>query len=729
MKVRKPSMKSIMKTIIRIFKIDFWNIVRHPAAALIVCGLCIIPSLYAWVNIYATWNPYGNTSNLPIAIVNEDEGATLDNKAINIGSDIITQLKKDKSIAWKFTGQWQASYGLNEGKYYAMIEIPSNFSQKITTLATTVPKKPDILYYANDKDNAIAHLITNIAADQLSNTIKSNFIAVVNKQILGMIHSKEGDLQNNRNNILQLRDTIVEANNDITNTKGYIDQATATADGLQDYLSKLQAKLPLLTDQINNLQKVVQAQKDLVNGTRDSIEQTGQAVNRDIASIQSDNQQFQSLLQQIAALNQSADNGQLTSLLNQSLILCENEKCLLQNDIQTLTDLNKVFHSNLLQPVIDSANAAIQQINSTETTLRSLQSMAAGNTSQQQIAAQIAALSNLGNALTGDIIHFSNVFYTNGTGAVSAIAQMQVANLDTLNTVLSFSQMVVPQLNIVASFTISSSHLSVNEMNDIKGKLTDLQSTLQTLQDKTKDLTADNIDNLIKLMSLNADSVSGFLSSPITVKQVDVYKIHYFGEGLTPFYTVLAIWVGALLTCALMTVAFKHPGSGLHPSSRQIYFGKLLLFLLITSIQALLIVTGEQLLFGIQPANTLLFYLVALLCSVTFTVIIFTMVSLLGNVGKAAAMIMMVFQIAGSGGIYPIQTNPNIFGVLEPFWPFTYAIDAFREAIAGPYWSNTIRYIAALFIFTGVFLSMVIIIKPFQKISDQLNKKLEESGL
>lgn len=718
-----------MKKIFRIFKIDLFNIIRHPAATLIVCGLCIIPSLYAWVNIYATWNPYGNTRDLPVAIVNEDEGATLDNKAVNIGNDIIAQLKKDKSIDWQFTGQWQASYGLNEGKYYAMIEIPSDFSQKITTLTTTVPQKPDILYYANDKDNAIAHLITNIAADQLANTIKSNFIAVVNKQILGMINAKEGGLQSNRNNILQLRDTIVEANNDITNTKGYIDQATATAGGLQNYLSALQAKLPLLTNQINNLQKVVQAQKDLVNGTRDSIEQAGQAINADIASIQSDNQQFQSLLQQLTTLTQSTDNSQLASVLSQSLALCEDEQRLLQNDIQALTDLNKIAHNNLLQAVINRANAAVQQIGAIEAALHSIQSTAAGSPNQQQIVAQIAALSTLGNALTGDITNFSNVFYTNGTGAVSSIAQVQVTSLDTLNTLLSFSQMIVPQLNVVASFTISSSHLSVNEMNDIKGKLTDLQSTLQALQDKTKDLTADNLDNLIKLMSLNADSVSGFLSSPITVKQVNVYHINCFGEGLTPFYTVLAIWVGALLTCALMTVEFKHPGSGLHPSLRQTYFGKLLLFLMITSIQALFLVTGELFLFGIQPANILLMYLVALLCSVTFTVIIFTMVSLLGNVGKAAAMIMMVFQIAGSGGIYPIQTNPNIFGVLEPFWPFTYAIDAFREAIAGPYWSNTIRYIAALLLFTGVFLSMVAIIKPFRRISDRMTQKLEESGL
>lgn len=718
-----------MKNIIRIFKIDFWNIIRHPAAALIVCGLCIIPSLYAWVNIYATWNPYGNTSHLPVAIVNEDEGATLDNKAINVGNDIITRLKKDKSIAWQFTGQWQASYGLNEGKYYAMIEIPSDFSRKITTLATTVPQKPDILYYADDKDNAIAHLITNIAADQLANTIKSNFIAVVNKQILGMINTKKGDLQSNRNNILQLRDTVAEADTDVANTKGYIDQATVTADGLQQYLSTLQAKLPVLTNQINDLQKVVQAQKDLVNGTRDSIEQAGQAVNRDITSIQSDNQQFQSILQQITTLTQLTDTTQLTSLLNQSLALCGDEQRILQNDIQTLTDLNKIYHSDLLQAVINSANAAVQQLDNVKKALGSIQSMVAGNTDQQQIATQVAALSNLGNILTNDITNFSNVFYTNGTEAVSTIAQTQVAGLDTLDTLLSLSQTVVPQLNVVTSFTISSSSLSANEMNDIKGKLTDLQSTLQTLQDKTKDLTANNIDNLIKLMGLNADSVSGFLSSPITVKQVNVYKINYFGEGLTPFYTVLAIWVGALLTCALMTVAFKHPGSKMHPSLRQIYFGKLLLFLVITSIQALLLVTGELILFGIQPANMLLMYLVALLCSVTFTIIIFTMVSLLGNVGKAAAMIMMVFQIAGSGGIYPIQTNPNIFGVLEPFWPFTYAIDAFREAIAGPYWSNTVRYIAALFIFIVVFLSMVIVIKPFHKISDRMSQKLEESGL
>ena len=201
------------------------------------------------------------------------------------------------------------------------------------------------------------------------------------------------------------------------------------------------------------------------------------------------------------------------------------------------------------------------------------------------------------------------------------------------------------------------------------------------------------------------------------------------GVGLTPFYTVLAIWVGALLSCALLTVECEDRINGVKLDLRQKHFGKMLLFLLLSFIQSTIITLGDVLVLGVKPANFALMFGVSVLTSITFTVIIFTLVSIWGNIGKALAVVMMVFQIAGAGGVYPIQTNPEIFGMLEPLWPFTYAINFFREAIAGPVWGNVIYNFKSMLLFLVLFLLLVVLKKPFHKINMIIEHKFKEAQI
>ena len=176
------------------------------------------------------------------------------------------------------------------------------------------------------------------------------------------------------------------------------------------------------------------------------------------------------------------------------------------------------------------------------------------------------------------------------------------------------------------------------------------------------------METLEDLIENHPDTIADFIASPLNVEQVEIYKGGTFGAGLTPFYTVLAIWVGALLLCAFLTVHCKDP-EGYHLNLKQKHFGKMTLFLFLSLIQSTIITLGDVFLLGVDPENFWLMMLFSVLCSITFVVIVFTLVSLFGNVGKAIVVIMMVFQIAGAGGIYPIQTNPRVFGILHPLSP------------------------------------------------------------
>ena len=201
-------------------------------------------------------------------------------------------------------------------------------------------------------------------------------------------------------------------------------------------------------------------------------------------------------------------------------------------------------------------------------------------------------------------------------------------------------------------------------------------------------------------MNKNPDVISSILSSPIEVQEEEIYNASTFGVGLTPFYTSIAIWVGILLACAIWNLKTEeHFAEECDVTPIQEHFGKMLLILTIGIIQALIVSLGDIIILGIKPENFMLFIGTALLVAVTFTMVIYGLVSVFGNIGKAIAVIIMVFAIAGTGGLYPIETNPHIFAVLKPLWPFTYAINMYREAIAGPYWDGVMYNFKAMIIF------------------------------
>lgn len=717
---------------IKVFKIffrDLRTISRNIAALIIVIGLCILPSLYAWINIKACWNPYSNTGNLPVAIVNADEGAVFNGKAVNVGNSVIEQLKKNKSIGWVFVDEWQGNYGLNEGKYYALIEIPRNFSSGLISLTTTTPQKPAIIYRVNGKLNAIAAKITNVAKDKLVNSIKSNFISTVNKEALVEIKTNADNAHINESQISDLKSTFTETNNSITSLKKYISEANSDSESFQKYLNNVTATLPKITEQIDSLEKIEQETKTLTLTTKQTIELVSTNLNNDIVEVQSLNDENKTLLTKLNNINNNSIGTDTVNTMKESINICDSLHNILSGDIANLQTLNKNLNNSSLTLLIDSLNDLDKQIVIEKNKLTDLIPLIISGSSKASVNSAIDTISQLSDELSKKITNTSTYFYTKGSPVLSDIVGNLSINLDDTNSILDSTKTIVPQLNALAAFGTASSKLSIEQANKLDGRLSSLQTDLDKLIDKMNVLTSDNINKILDVLENNPSQVADFISSPVQVKEVEVYDSGLFGVGLTPFYTVLAIWVGALLACALLSVECEDFECDEKLNLKEKHFGKMLLFLFLSQIQAAIITLGDIYILGVKPENMKLMLIFSSLTAVTFTVIIFTLVSLFGNVGKAIAVVMMVFQIAGSGGIYPIQTNPKIFGTLQPLWPFTYAINGFREAIAGPVWNSVYQDIEALVGFILVFLVLAILKKPFHRLNGFLEHKFKEAEL
>ncbi|MGG5463277.1 YhgE/Pip family protein [Clostridium sp. B9] len=718
-----------MKKIFKVFRRDLRNIRKNPAALSIVIGLCIIPSLYAWINIKACWDPYVNTGNLPVAVVNNDQGTEVNGEEVNVGKEIVDELKKNDAIGWQFVDSWQGNYGLNEGDYYAMIEIPADFSAGLTSLTTGNPKKPDIIYKVNEKTNAIATKITDVAKDEVTKEIKANFVDTVNKEAFDMLNKLGGKLESNKPEILQIRDTLESANSSLKEIQNFVQKANGDSESLSNYLNSVKNDLPKVTEQINNLQGTIEASKSLITSTQQTVSSVSNSFSNDVIQMQSMNQELQSLLSKLKELNNSMDTAKMIETVDKLISTTDSLNKIIATNIESLEKINSVKPNSSISNLIEMLKKSQSLIAQEKEQLVALKTALGNGESKENIAKAIESISNISNEMSSSLINVSNNFYSNGVPALNTIGSSLKGGLDTANSVLETTRVVVPQLNALATYGIASSDVASKQADQISGKLNEFQDEISKLIEKTSGLTEENLNNLIDLMKKNPDEIASFISSPVSVKQEEVYDAGIFGVGLTPFYTVLAIWVGSLLLTSLLTAECEDFEDGTKLNLLQKHFGKMLLFLSISLIQSIIIVLGDIYILGVNPVNMPLMFFFAILSSIVFTVIIFTLVSVFGNIGKAIAIVIMVFQVAGAGGIYPIQTNPKIFEVLQPLWPFTYAIDGFREAIAGPMWDAVNKDIKALGIFFIVFLLGCVLKKPFHKITEFAEHKFREAGL
>ncbi|MDQ0148565.1 YhgE/Pip family protein [Eubacterium multiforme] len=719
-----------MRKILKVFKRDLKNIIKNPAAIIIVLGLFCIPSLYAWVNIKACWNPYVNTGEIPVAVVNDDTGASIKGKSINIGNEIVEQLKKNKSIGWTFVGNWQGNYGLNEGDYYALIEIPPTFSSDLASLLTKNPNKPDIIYKANEKVNAIATKITEVAKSKLTQEIKSNFINAVNKEAFKYLNQFGGDVKKNKPQILELKSTLDQTQDNLNKIENQLNASSGNINNIQKYLNEAKGELPTVTNSINSLQGMVQGNRDLIMNTQMSVQDLSSAMKNDLLQVQMINDKYNELLNKLRDINNNPANDKA---LNNSIEKMQASMDILDNIIEadknSLKKINDIFKKNSIEKEIANLNELQGILAKNKTTLNELKNAVNSGKDKDAINKIIDKLMNSSSNISSSLSASSSSFYNSTLPALNSIGSSLAQGSNSTNNVLEGSKVIIPQLNALANFGIASGDVASSQISNVNAKINEFKGKLTGIENDTKDISENSLNNAINMMEKNPETMASFMSSPINVKNVEVYDAGIFGVALTPFYTVLGIWVGILLMSALLTTECEDFEDGEKISVIQKHFGKMLLFLTIGIVQTIIVLLGDIYILGVKPKNTMVFFGMGLLSCIVFTFIIFTLVSLFGNIGKAIAVVIMVFQIAGAGGIYPIQTNPKIFEVLQPLWPFTYAIDGFREGIAGPIWSSTIHNVEMLCLFGVIFFILGALKKHIYKATIFMERKFKEAGL
>ena len=670
-----------MKQIIEIFKSDIKEIFRKVNTWIIIIGLIFLPSMYAWPNILSSWDPYSHTNNIKVAVISEDEGATVEGKNVNLGESLITNLKGNKNLDWQFvSSKQQAENGVKIGDFYASIVIPKSFSSDITSITRGELKKATIEYTVNEKINAISPKITNSGASALANTIGKNFVEVANGVIFEKLHEAGVKFEENLPAIEQVKEKINNLNDNFSHYENSLNELIGKVDRGYNVLNTIQGTLPEIDRAATN--SIMLANK--TNVTIKNIENFNEIMLKNINTQLDKVIEISGEVVKVAELIQKKPTNPEETKAKMKALDSRLEAAEKRLDIakDIFEYLNSLSDQNLFQKQLTKINTMESDI----TKLRSLNKKIYSNIDNYDAISTKVKADFL---TTAKRVNYNSIDFKKKLNTeVAPLIKRVLTNADTkirnVSSVISRAQAKIPTINA----KISEAEVKIQT---VQGKLLKLQGEMPEIKEKVQKLTgivnkADGeIDTnaLFNLLKVDYKQQAEFFANPVQLKENQLYHIKNYGSAMTPFYTVLSIWVGALLMSSLLTTKVEDEENKYKPYQK--YFGRGLLFMIISLLQTLIITLGDMYLLGTQANSPYRFVIYALLISLLFSAIIYTTVCLLGNVGKAVCIILLVLQIGSSGGTFPIQMTSSFFQALYPKVPFTYSISLLREAVGGVY--------------------------------------------
>ena len=714
-----------MNNIFKIYKDDIKKIFTNYAALIVFIALSILPSLYAWFNIKASWDPYGKeaTSQIKIGVVNKDKGAELKGEFKNIGNQIIDQLKENDVMGWQFVSEKEAVKAVEEGSYYAMITIPEEFSENILSLITDDIKKGKIIYTVNEKVNAIAPKITVKGATAVQENVNKTVIETVSDIVLSTAKDLGIEVEGQLPKLDNLYDKLVEIQSKFKDLYETTDLAYDGVNKVADLVTNLQNDIPLITDTLNSTKGLATNLIDFISKSQTEINNIAPTIKTDIGLVRDLADEVSSYVDVVInAINTGSENANV--LLGNLNTKVSGLRDYLTSIRVLVEKINGHSQNGALSDVLNNLITAENTLNQLYNEIESIKnSLANGN---------LIDTSKLENAKTvlNDVSNIAGNLYekfdTEILGNINTI--LNTAN-DSAKSALEILQRAQDKLPKVEEILTTVSALCNKGNEGIKYAKDNLPRAEEIVNEVTSKVAkikdSSDLKDLLKLIANNVEERSNYLTSPVELEENSLYPMRNYGTAMTPFYSVLALWVGMTLLVSMFSV--EAHGEYNH---MEVYFGKLLLFLTIGMTQALIVSLGDLYLLKIYCVNPALFVTGILFTSVVFVAIVYSLVSVFGNVGKVTAIILLVLQVAGSGGTFPIQLTPKFFQIINPFLPFTYAISFARESIGGVVQSVLVKDIVIMLIYIVVSILISIFLKkPINNLLSGFTKKFHESGL
>ncbi|WP_179884896.1 YhgE/Pip domain-containing protein [Bacillus sp. AFS015802] len=716
-----------MQNIWRIFTTDLKHATRNGVAAFLIGGLMLLPSLYAWFNIEASWDPYSKTDQLPVGIVNEDEGATLRDQNINIGEDLVKELKKNDDMNWQFVDRKKAMDRVEYGEYFAVIIIPRDFSNKLATVIEDEPKKANLEYYVNEKINAIAPKITETGAGGIVDKITASFISTVNGTIFGLFNELGIEIEKDLPDIRRFEEYVFGVEDKLPEIGEVLNESLSDAISAKEIIHKAEAEIPDVKRVTNQGLNTIDKTTAFLSKAEDRLNKVAPNIQKDLENVQEAASEIDGFLQQVQASTIDLRGAEsVNKQMSERLATSIDSINTIESSLKSLQNKEKNQNQEQIKQALNQLGAVKQELEAIQQDGQNVKNLLIAK--QKDADKVINGIKERAVKTKTKIDAFLKEYKQTIEPSVLKEVASAKKTLNDARGILQDIQRTIPEVERILSSTDENIGKGTETLQDVLGQFPYIKNKISHLADRIRDIQGKtDINEIIELLQNDPNKEKDFFEEPVVLNKNSLFPIRNYGAAMTPFYTVLAIWVGCLLLISLLATEVM----GQHGfSERHVYFGKLLTFLFIGLIQATIVTVGDIFILGVHIAEPGWFICFGLFISFVFMTVVYTLVSVFGNIGKAMAIVLLVLQIAGAGGTYPVALLPSFFQTIHPFLPFSYAIDLMREAVGGIVWERVYRDVLILTLFGVSALLFGAFLKgPLSEKTKAFMKKSKESGL
>lgn len=735
-----------MRNIIAILKRDLSRIRGSVVALIVAVGLVIVPTLYAWFNIAGSWDPYGNTGNLKVAVANSDDGYMSDliPVRVNIGDTVVSALRENDQLDWRFVSESDAVEGVRSGEYYAAVVIPENFSSRMMTVFSSDAEHAEIVYYENQKANAIAPRVTDKAASTVRQQIDETFAKTISDVGLAttssLLEFMDGDqiaayAGNLSGTLAGAITTLRDASGSVDEFAGLLQSSTGLLDSTSDLLASAGAAN-------EDAEALVGDAKTGLSGMHDALDAAVAAINQSLKDSAGDYDAAAKAIDEAFGAADAHVSLTVTQLRDASADVAKRASDMrdVQDNILAVerdvegSNLPEKLKAELVQKIDIVANTVGNVANQQELLAKHLSDAAASlETGAADARAKAQAVKDGIAEAKGSIGGVKDSYnatlkqqISDLSDAVADVARRGSDMADDLGA-------TVTDLSHAAS-ALSDDLAGAHEV--LAGASADLVSAADDLQRLKEGLdtavTSGDLDRVRELIGSDPAALADALAAPVALDRQAVYHIKNYGSAMAPFYTTLSIWVAGIVLAAMLKANVDEADVKAlgNPRLHELYLGRYAFFALLAFAQATLVCAGDLLFFGIQCEHPFQFMLVGWLAGFVFSNMIYTLTVSFGDIGKAIAVVLLVMQVAGSGGTFPIEMTADFFQAAYPFLPFTHAINAMHAAMAGAYGMEFWIELGTLSLYLIPSLALGLVFRrPVIRANRWIIEKLEETKL
>ncbi|MGO5072594.1 YhgE/Pip family protein [Clostridium sporogenes] len=717
-----------MKNIFKIYRRDLQNIITNWVAIVVMLGLMILPSLYAWFNIKSSWDPYANTKSISVAVVNKDKAAFFKGQSINVGEELVNKLKINKNIGWKFVNEKEAEKGVKYGKYYASVVIPEDFSYKILSITRDKQVKPTLIYSVNEKSNAVAPKITSKGITTVQSEVTKTFVKTVNGIIFEIFNKLGIELEKGKPKLKDLMNMIFYVNDKMPEINASIDKLEKGAITLEEFIEKINKDIPLIKDTINRALSAGDKTKLFLSKSKEGINNVAPYIKQDLIIAKKINNTAEVLIGEGVGLIEKNSQQSKEDLVTAKDKLT-NVKEILNSILELVDIINKDKKNIILNDFENRIKDMKERVNNK---IENINTVIASIDRGEKVSVEVLnRLKNKANGIDSILEQIIEDFNPKIVPAINNVLNDLIVVADNTIQLLKNANENLPEATELLDKGYTGAEKGIKGIKILKSNLPSIEKSIGEVSNKLKTLDDDErLNEIIKLMKNNAKIESDFISNPVEIKENRIYPIPNYGSAMAPFFTTLSLWVGALILVSILSVDVKDIKGAKKLKVHEKYFGRYFTFMTIAIFQALIVSLGDIYLLKVYVSNKPIFILFSIFISIIFSMIIYTLVSVFGNVGKALGVILLVLQISASGGTFPIEVTPGFFQRINPLLPFTYAVSGMREAVGGVIEGILLIDIVILLIyFTLSILLALLLKKKLEKINKNFVRKFKESGL